>query len=91
VHSLEVRIFDPLDIDQFVFTPESDFRNFLIEGIDAQVNLFSWISVDFELEMAGRDFSVRVHGSIHSEAENIFDQLERGPDFEFSKERLLLF
>ena len=91
MHSLEVRIFDPLDIDQFAFAPESDFRNFLIEGIDAQVNLFSWISVDFELEMADRDFSVRVHGSIHSEAENILRRLERWPDFEFSEGRLFLF
>jgi hypothetical protein len=38
-----------------------------------------------------RDSSVRVNGSFHSEAEDIFDRLERGSDFEFSEERLLLF
>jgi hypothetical protein len=38
-----------MDIDQITFAPESDFRNFIIEGVNTQVDLFSWVSVDFEL------------------------------------------
>ena len=38
-----------------------------------------------------RDSSVWVNGSIYSEAEDIFDRLERRSDFKFSKERPLLF
>jgi len=40
--------------------------------------------------MIYRDSSVRIYGSIHSEAEDIFNRLEGGSDLEFSKERLLL-
>jgi hypothetical protein len=47
--------------------------------------------VHFKLEVVNRDSSIRVNGSIHSKAEDIFDRLERGFDFEFSKERLFLF
>jgi hypothetical protein len=38
-----------MDIDQGTLTPESDFRKFIVEGIDTQVELFSWIGVDLEL------------------------------------------
>jgi hypothetical protein len=47
--------------------------------------------VHFKLEVVNRDSSVGVNGSIHSKAEDIFYRLERGFDFEFSEERLLLF
>ena len=47
--------------------------------------------VHFKLEVVNRDSSVGVNGSIHSKAEDIFRRLERGFDFEFSKERPLLF
>ena len=87
VHTLEVRSFDFMDIDQLTFAPESGFRNFIIEGVNTQVDLFSWVSVDFELERANRDLSIRVYGSIHSETEDIFHGLERRSNFEFSKER----
>jgi len=40
--------------------------------------------------MIYRDSSVRIYGSIHSKAEDIFDRLERGRDLEFSKERPFL-
>ena len=46
--------------------------------------------VEFELEVVNRDSSVRVNGSFHSEAEDIFHRLERGSDAKFSEERLLL-
>jgi hypothetical protein len=46
--------------------------------------------VDFELQRADRDVPIRVYDSIHSEAEDIFCGLERGRDFELSKERLPL-
>jgi len=50
VHSFEVRILDFLDIDQFIFTPESDFSNVFIQGIDTEVDLLSWSGVvDFEV------------------------------------------
>ena len=87
MHSFEVGVFDSLDIDQFSFAPESDFRDLVIERMNAEVDLFCWISVDFELKRVDRDFSVRVYGSIHSEAEDIFCRLERGRDFKFSEER----
>jgi hypothetical protein len=92
VHTFQVRIFDPLDIDQFVFTPESDFRNVFVQRVDTQVDLISRSCVvDFKWEVVNRDFSVSVNSSFHSEAEDIFDRLERGSDFEFSEERLFLF
>ena len=47
--------------------------------------------MDFELEVMDRDLSIRVYSSIHSETEDILGGLEGGSDFEFSKERLLLF
>ena len=37
----QIRVFDSLDIDQLTFTPESDFRSFFIEGVDAQIDLSS--------------------------------------------------
>jgi len=64
---------------------------FWCEGVDTKIDLFSWISVDFELETVNRDFSVGVYNSIHSETEDIFHRLEGGSDFEFPKERLFLF
>ncbi len=79
-----------MDIDQFPFTPESDFRDLVIEGVNPKIDLFSWISVDFELQRAHRDLPIRINDSIHSEAEDILGRLERGRDFEFSKERPLL-
>jgi len=41
--------------------------------------------------MADRDFSVRIYGAIHSEAEDIFHGLKGGFDGKFSEERLFLF
>jgi hypothetical protein len=38
-----------LDIDELFLTPESDFKDFIIEGVDPQINLFMGISVDLEL------------------------------------------
>jgi len=49
VHPLEIGIFNVLDIDEFSLAPESDFRDLMIEGVNTQIDLFSWISVDFEL------------------------------------------
>jgi hypothetical protein len=49
VHTFEVRGFDSLDIDQLPLAPESDFRDFIIEGVNAQIDLFMGISVDLEL------------------------------------------
>jgi len=72
VHTLEVGIFDFLGIDQLSFTPESDFGYFVIERVDTEINLLMGISVDLEVEGAYGDLSIRVYGSIHSEAEDIF-------------------
>jgi hypothetical protein len=47
--------------------------------------------VELELEVVDRDSSVRINGSVHSEAKDILDRLIRGFDGEFSEERLLLF
>jgi len=49
VDTFQVGIFDFMDIDQLPLAPESDFRNFIIEGVNTQIDLFSWVSVDFEL------------------------------------------
>jgi hypothetical protein len=49
VHTFQFRSFDLLGIDQFSFTPESDFRNLVIDGVDPQINLFMGIRVDLEL------------------------------------------
>jgi len=61
-----------LSVDQLSITPESDFGDFVIEGVDTEINLFMGISVDLELERVYGDLSIRVYGSIHSEAEDIF-------------------
>ena len=50
MHTFEVGSFDFLDIDQLSLTPESDFRDMRIEGVNAELNLFCWISVEFELQ-----------------------------------------
>jgi hypothetical protein len=47
--------------------------------------------VHFQLEAVDRDSSVRINGSVHSEAEDILHGLIRGFDCEFSEERLILF
>jgi hypothetical protein len=61
-----------VDIGQPALAPASDFGDFVIEGMNTQVDLIARISVDFELEMANQNVSVRVDRSIHSEAEDIF-------------------
>ena len=63
----------------------------LVRGLDAEVEGFSRDGViDFELEVIEGDPSIRINGSIDSEAENVFYRLERGSYGEFSKERLFL-
>jgi hypothetical protein len=47
--------------------------------------------VQLQLEVVDRDSSVRINGSVHSEAKDIFHGLIRGVDCEFSEERLILF
>jgi len=47
--------------------------------------------VHFEWEVVDRDSSVRISGSVHSEAKDILYRLIRGFDCEFSEERLILF
>jgi hypothetical protein len=47
--------------------------------------------VHFEWEVVDRDSSVRVNGSVNSEAKDILHRLIRGFDCKFSEERLILF
>jgi hypothetical protein len=47
--------------------------------------------VHLQLKVVDRDSSVRINGSVHSEAKDIFHRLIRGVDGEFSEERLILF
>jgi hypothetical protein len=47
--------------------------------------------VDFQLEVVDRNSSVRINGSVHSEAKDILHGLIRGFDREFSEERLFVF
>jgi hypothetical protein len=47
--------------------------------------------IDFESEVIDGDFSVRVNGPAHSEAEDIFYGLIRGFDGKLSEERFFLF
>jgi hypothetical protein len=47
--------------------------------------------VYLKLEVVDRDSSVRINGSVHSEAEDILYGLIRGFDYKFSEERLPLF
>jgi hypothetical protein len=47
--------------------------------------------VYLKLEVVDRDSSVRINGSVHSEAEDILYGLIRGFDCKFSEERLPLF
>jgi hypothetical protein len=49
VHTFQVGDFDFLDVDQLSLAPESDFRDLIVEGVNTQIDLFSWIGVDFEL------------------------------------------
>ena len=72
MHIFEFGSFDFMDIDQSALAPASDFGDIVIEGMNTQVDLIARVSVDFELEMANRNFSVRVDRFIHSEAEDIF-------------------
>jgi hypothetical protein len=44
--------------------------------------------VEFELEVVDGDSSVRINGSVHSEAEDILYGLIRGFNCKFSEERL---
>ena len=72
MHPFEFGIFDCLGIDQLALTPESDFGDLVIKGIDAKINLLLRISVDLKLERADGDVSIRVHDSIHPETKDIF-------------------
>ena len=75
-----------LDINEFAFTPESYFRDFVSGGIDAEVNGFPGGGVvHFKWKVVDRDSSVRIDGSVHSEAEDIFHGLIRGFDCKFSE------
>jgi hypothetical protein len=47
--------------------------------------------VDLQWEVVDRDPSIRINGSVYSEAEDILHRLIRRFDREFSKERLILF
>jgi hypothetical protein len=60
----------------------------IVEGMNPEIDLFRGISVDFELQGVQRDLSIRGRDSIYPEAEDILWGLERGWDFELSKERL---
>jgi hypothetical protein len=71
VHLWELRSFDFLDINQLSLAPESDFGDLVIEGVKTEIDLFSWVRMDFELQIVNRDPSVRVYGSIHSDTEDI--------------------
>jgi hypothetical protein len=72
VDTFQFRSFDLLGIDQLSLTPESDFRNLVIEGVDSEINLFLRVSVDLELERGYGDMSIGVYDSIHPETEDIF-------------------
>jgi len=62
-----------LDIEEFSFAPESDFRHFEGCRVDSEIDCFARGSmVDLQLEVVDRDSSVRVNGSVHSKAEDIF-------------------
>ncbi len=91
MHLWELRSFDFIDIDQLPLAPESNFGDLVIEGVKTEIDLFSWVRMDFELQVVNRDPSVRVYGSIHSETEDIFSGLKGRFDCKFSKERLFLF
>ncbi len=47
--------------------------------------------VDLQLEVVDRDSSIRVDGSVHSEAEDIFGRFIRGFDLKGSEERAFFF
>ena len=47
--------------------------------------------IHFELEVIGRDSSVRVNGSVHSEAKDILWGLIRGFDGKVSEKRSFFF
>jgi len=47
--------------------------------------------VDLQLEVVDRDSSIRVDGSVHSKAEDIFGRLIRGFDLKGSEERTFFF
>ncbi len=90
MHPFEIRWFDFLDVDQFALAPEAEFRDMIIEEVNAHINLLLGIGMELKLERANGELSVGVCGSVKSEAENIFGGLEGRRDFEFSKQRALL-
>jgi hypothetical protein len=58
--------------------------------MNSEIDLFGWISVEFEMQRVQRDLSIGVCDSMRSEAEDILGRLEGGRDFEFSEERAFL-
>jgi hypothetical protein len=88
VHTFKVRVFNSLDIDELTFAPASNFRKFGGGGVNAQVDYFTRSGmIELELEVVDRDSSIRVDGSVHPKAEDIFDRFIRGFDLKGSKER----
>jgi len=49
MHTLEVRSFDFMDIDQLPLAPESDLMELVVEGVNAEIHLLIGIRVEFEL------------------------------------------
>jgi hypothetical protein len=61
-----------LGVDQITLAPESNFGDLIIEGINAEIDLFLGISVNLKLKRANGDLSIGISGSVQSEAKDVF-------------------
>ncbi len=64
--TFQLGIFDLLDVNQFAGTPESDFREVVIERVNAKVNLLMRVSVDLEEQGAKRDLPISIGRSVYA-------------------------
>ena len=77
MNTSQIGIFDSLDVEELIPGPESDFRELVIQGVDAEGNLVMGESVvDFEEEVIERDPPVGVDAPGDSETEDVFGGLE---------------
>ena len=67
MNTLKIADFGSLNIDQFMFTPESEFTNAMAERINADVQHVVWKHmVDLELKRMNGNSAVIIHGSVQS-------------------------
>jgi hypothetical protein len=92
VDSLEITIFDSLNVDKHILTPEPDLRYIFVQRIDAKRDPFPWrYLVHLELEVVKGYLWVGIDSSLHSQAEDVLHRLKRWSRLKLPKQGPLLF